>query len=61
MQPVQDESFPAKDPAYAERVRKLTYDAKAHELYGDPLPDNIQARLDRELDAIIGNGYGLFT
>jgi DNA polymerase-3 subunit alpha (Gram-positive type) len=58
VQPVQDESFPPKIPHTAERVRKLTYD-KAHELYGDPLPDNIQARLDRELDAIIGNGYGV--
>lgn len=58
VQPVQDESFPPKIPHTAERVRNLTYD-KAHELYGDPLPDNIQARLDRELDAIIGNGYGV--
>ena len=58
VQPVQDESFPPKIPHTAERVRKLTYD-KAHELYGDPLPENIQARLDRELDAIIGNGYGV--
>ena len=58
VQPVQDESFPPKIPHTAERVRKLTYD-KAHVLYGDPLPENIQARLDRELDAIIGNGYGV--
>ena len=58
VQPVQDESFPPKIPHTAERVRKLTYD-KAHELYGDPLPENIQARIDRELDAIIGNGYGV--
>lgn len=36
----------------------MTYD-KAHELYGDPLPENIEARLKRELDSIIGNGYGV--
>lgn len=29
----------------------------AHEMYGDPLPELIQTRLDRELNGVIGAGY----
>ena len=32
---------------------------KAHELYGDPLPDFIQKRLETELNGIISNGYSV--
>ena len=33
--------------------------AKAHELYGDPLPEYIQDRLEKELNGIISNGYSV--
>ena len=32
---------------------------KAHELYGDPLPEYIQSRLEKELNGIISNGYSV--
>ncbi|MBC2581760.1 DNA polymerase III subunit alpha [Clostridium sp. DJ247] len=39
-------------------IKDITY-GKAHELYGDPLPEIIQSRLDRELDSIIKNGFSV--
>lgn len=31
----------------------------AHEMYGDPLPEQVSARLERELGSIISNGYAI--
>ncbi|MCM8709844.1 DNA polymerase III subunit alpha [Clostridium sp. SYSU_GA19001] len=39
-------------------IRDITY-GKAHELYGDPLPELVQARLEKELDSIIKNGFSV--
>ena len=41
----------------AEEELKNTAITKAHEIYGDPLPPIVQARLDKELNSIIGNHY----
>lgn len=41
-----------------EQIRDLTM-TKAESLYGVPLPELIQKRVTKELDAIIGNGYAV--
>jgi len=39
-----------------EDIRSMTWN-KAHELYGDELPEIVQKRLEKELNSIIGYGY----
>ncbi|GAB2028065.1 PolC-type DNA polymerase III [Lactovum odontotermitis] len=41
-----------------ERIIRLAYE-KAHEIYGDPLPDIVDERLEKELRSIVGNGFSV--
>lgn len=41
-----------------ETLRRICYD-KAHELYGEDLPEVIRERLERELHSIISNGFAV--
>ncbi len=41
-----------------EELREITT-TKAKSIYGDPLPANIEERLNKELNSIIGNGYAV--
>ena len=50
------ETFQPYWPEAADDLRKLVMD-KAHFIYGDPLPDIVQARVDKELKSIIGYGF----
>ncbi len=43
-------------PGANEELRDMAL-VRAHEIYGDTLPDVVQKRLDKELNSIIGNGY----
>ena len=43
-------------PGAADELQNLAL-TKAHELYGEELPEIVQKRLDKELNSIIGNGY----
>ena len=53
---------PDKCPPVIENSDKLLTEIcykKAHELYGETLPEIVQARLDRELNSIINNGFAV--
>ncbi|MGT2911521.1 PolC-type DNA polymerase III [Streptococcus cameli] len=41
-----------------ETVAELTYE-KAFEIYGNPLPDIIDLRIEKELSSILGNGFAV--
>ncbi|SDJ69847.1 PolC-type DNA polymerase III [Alkalibacterium thalassium] len=56
--PVKKDLFTPKMEGAEEEIRQMSYD-KAHSLYGDPLPEIIGARLEKELDSIIGNGFSV--
>ncbi|MDA8344079.1 MAG: PolC-type DNA polymerase III [Thermaerobacter sp.] len=56
LQPVPDELSAPELPEAAEEVEKGSR-RRAAELYGDPLPEVVSARLERELKAVIGNGF----
>ncbi|MBS9337157.1 PolC-type DNA polymerase III [Fructobacillus parabroussonetiae] len=56
IQPLKEGSYPPQIPEAGEELREKTL-AAAKEAYGDPIPQEIQERIDKELKAIIGNGF----
>lgn len=58
IKPVPAEKFPPKIENAAEKLREKCM-ARAHEIYGDPLPPEISERLEAELVPIIREGYAV--
>ncbi|MEG0005176.1 MAG: PolC-type DNA polymerase III [Clostridium sp.] len=58
IKPIPDGTFPPKIDGADEEIRDMTLN-KAYSIYGKPLPEIVQKRLDKELNSIISNGYAV--
>lgn len=58
IKPIPDETYPPVIPGAEEEIRKITMD-KAYSIYGNPLPEIVEKRLEKELNSIIKNGFSV--
>lgn len=58
VKPIPDETYPPVIEGSDVELREKCF-KKAVDIYGDPLPEIVEKRLNRELNSIIGNGYAV--
>ena len=58
IRPISPEKCPPHIPGCEEEIKRITYE-KAYSLYGNPLPEIVETRLEKELNSIINNGYSV--
>ena len=58
MKPIPEGLYTPKIEGSEKQIRDMSYD-RAHEMYGEELPDLLIDRLEKELEAIIDNGYSV--
>jgi DNA polymerase-3 subunit alpha (Gram-positive type) len=56
--PIPDQLYTPKIEGTDEEIREMCYQ-KAHELYGTPLPEIVEKRLEKELNSIITHGFAV--
>ncbi len=56
--PVRPDKCPPIIPDSDKTLKEICY-SKAHELYGEELPQIVEARLEKELNSIINNGFAV--
>ena len=56
--PIHPDKFPPVIENSDRDLREICFN-KAHEMYGETLPEIVQSRLERELNSIISNGYAV--
>ena len=58
MSPIHPDKYPPVIENSDQDLKDICY-KKAHEVYGDPLPEIVENRLEKELHSIISNGYAV--
>lgn len=58
IKPIPDDLYTPKIDGADEEIRKMSYDM-AKSIYGDPLPEIVEARIEKELKSIIGHGFAV--
>ena len=58
IRPISPEKCPPHIPGCEKTIETIAY-TRAHELYGNPLPEIVERRLKKELDSIIKNGFSV--
>ncbi|MFN6991206.1 MAG: PolC-type DNA polymerase III, partial [Fervidobacterium sp.] len=58
IQPLEKKLHPPKIEGADEKLRVMAYE-QAYKLYGEPLPELVEKRIERELNSIIGHGYAV--
>ncbi|WP_110112798.1 PolC-type DNA polymerase III [Bacillus sp. CGMCC 1.16541] len=58
VKPIKDELYTPKIEGADEEMREMSY-AMAKSIYGDELPEIVEARLEKELKSIIGHGFAV--
>ncbi|MFP7445037.1 PolC-type DNA polymerase III [Bacillus infantis] len=58
IKPIKDDLYTPKIDGADEEMRNMSYDM-ARRIYGDELPEIVEARLEKELKSIIGHGFAV--
>ncbi|MCD5322721.1 MULTISPECIES: PolC-type DNA polymerase III [Pontibacillus] len=58
IKPVKDDLYTPNIDGANDEMREMTYN-KARSIYGDPIPELVEKRIEKELDSIIGNGFAV--
>ena len=58
IKPIKDELYTPKIEGAEDEIRNMSY-KMARRIYGDSLPEIVEARLEKELNSIIGNGFSV--
>ncbi|WAA10750.1 PolC-type DNA polymerase III [Fervidibacillus albus] len=58
VKPIKDDLYTPKIEGAEEEIRSMSY-RQARNIYGDPLPEIVEKRLEKELKSIIENGFAV--